>query len=186
MILKFRHKYSILILVMFVSCLIFLQSCRKINTGYKPSIEENINWKIEKECGYKNCYPKVDVLSSNEIKIRIEAFDKKEYLLVRIIFLSLTRQSRFNLNPSKVAMRLGNKKNIKAKGFSCAYTIWDIQHLRKSPPVDQLTLIDEHECFLFFFDIFPPSIEEGFSLDINGLLKDNISLNVPNIHFRGH
>jgi len=165
-----------------VTALCFCGCARVSRPTSIASIQDNEYWKIVEGCGYENCYPLVDYLLGNGLQIRIEPSpEEKELFIIRLNFLSTTN-SELVFNPTAVKVKHSNKVLI-PKPFTCSYTMWDKKYLRDAMPLTGKIPISKNSCFLLYFDVLPPSIEDTFSIDIHGLYYGNQEVIIPEVVF---
>lgn len=144
-------------------------------------------------CGYEGCRPMVDFLSSNDIRIRIEALNHRieKIFAIDVWFLGkdfYTLRSpqvdEYEFEPSAVTARLKSGIVLKPKPFTCSYTKWDKQYLQSAPAIKGTVPLKKNDCFRLFFDYPPPSVEEDFTMELNGLKKLGQPVSIPTIYFR--
>ena len=147
------------------------------------TIRENNDWKIIEDCGYENCYPLVDFITSKDLQVRIEAHNKtnKDFFIITIAFQGDTKDE-YEVDPYGFSLRFKNEKLI-PKAFTCSYTIWNRQYLMNTDPLVGIISIKENSCYLLFFDRPPPPVEDNFSFCIEGLYKQGNREFFPEIIF---
>jgi hypothetical protein len=180
--------YCLLVMVLSIT----LQRCASDHIISRPTIEKNPDWQMVESCGYEGCTPKVDFLSSNDIRIRIEAFNsgiRPPLFVIKVEFVGIDffsfKSSQFTFDSSAVTVKLADGKILKPKVFTCSYTIWDLQRMRSKPSLmGQLPIVGDNSCFILFFDYPPPSVDEEFLLNLDGLKRGGQYIEVPAIFFR--
>lgn len=158
----------------------------------RPTIEKNPEWEMVESCGYEGCRPMVDFLSATDIRIRMEAFNhEQEIFVIRVSFvgtdfytLKSPQLDEYDYDPSAVTVKLSNDTVLKPKGFMCSYTKWDKQYLQSASAIDGSIPVKKNSCFLLFFDYPPPSVEEEFTMDLNGLKRNGNSVEIPTVFFK--
>jgi hypothetical protein len=183
----------------------FLSACASPHVRYsKPEIEENPFWEIHEECGYENCYPLVDFLVGEGIKIRLESFNGNlagDVFEIYIVIIT-DKKDLYHINPSNIYIKLANNDVIYAKPIDCSRSDEEIKvlsskdfnaldYLRSAKPIIGEVAVSNgdvsgekwHKCIELFFDIIPPPAEEEFYLMLDGLSKNGVKVKVPKIHF---
>jgi len=176
----------------FMFSIVMLHGCARDHIISRPTIEKDPDWKMVESCGYEGCTPMVDFLSTRDIRIKIEAFDrgiKPQLFVILIAFVGsdffYLKSKEFSFDPSAVTVGLISGKTLKPKVFTCSYTIWDLQHMRSKPSLSgQIPITNDNSCFVLFFDYPPPPVEEIFTMHIEGLKKKGIPINIPTVIFK--
>lgn len=184
-----QHRFILVLL--FLS---MLSGCVQDYVLSRPIIKQNPYWEIVEGCGYEHCGPMVDFLSSSDIRIRIEArynYTREKIFVIEASFLdtdfyTLTspKSDEYEFDSSAVMVKLGNGTVLKPKGFTCSYTRWDLEYLRSAPPLSGSIPISENHCFLLFFDYPTPSVEEEFTMNLDGLKRNGEAVEVPTVYFK--
>jgi len=151
----------------------------------EPTIRESKEWKMVKKCGYERCGALVDFLTGKYVTIRIESYsDEKENLfLISAEFLD-TKNTEFKFNPSLATVELADHTLLKAKGFTCSYTITEVNYLRTVSSLSGFIPLNDNACFFLFFDAPPPSVEEQFIFRFNGVTRRGQPFDIPEVIFR--
>jgi len=166
------------------------QSCGLSDRSFsQPTIAPNTEWAMMQKCGYESCGAKVDFLTGKDITIRIEADNdiphaiQDRIFLVHVEFLSKTPLT-FEYDPSQTAVRLPNGLIATAKGLPCPGTILDRSYMLATAPITGYQRVEKIDCFLLFFDVTPPRVDEIFTMNLLGLRRDGVRVEVPEIVFR--
>jgi len=143
-------------------------------------------WAMVEKCGYENCAPMVDFLTSNNMTVRIE-FDNdqqtRQFFMIKTEFITVKRAYQFN--PSNLSIQISTEPVIKPKVFTCYYTIWDIQYLRDRPSLEGVLPIQAQDCYLLFIDHAAPSANDNLILNLTDAITVNgLHVDIPLIHFR--
>jgi hypothetical protein len=163
--------------------LILLASCGPKQLRSIGSIPDNPTWHLESHCGYEGCGAIVDFLINNDLKIRVEPYNrqKSDIFLVQISFERVTGEA-FEFQPDRVTITLGDK-TFSPKPFRCAYTIGSRDYLEAHPGLSGRIRLTNERCFLLYYDMPTPSIEETFLIKIEGLFKNGTPVEIPEITF---
>lgn len=168
------------------ACLLawFLVACAVVedHVVLRASIRKNSEWVIEQRCGYQ-CAPLVDFLISKHIAIRLEppSLTKPSRFSV-LVELLLDRRDRYLLDTRMLGVRISDGADMKPKAESCD---GPASPNYKKGFEGVVPLDDEHNanCFVLVIDAAPPSIDQTFTLRINGLARMGMPIDVPEITF---
>jgi|GEM_PF-4578374 len=155
---------------------------------YRAFMEPDPNWGMDKRCDDMYCHLIIDFFVSKDMEfgVKFRKDMEQQFFTVRVDFESV--RNLFQFSPSKVTVRLSNGQVLKAKAFTCAYTIRDIDYLRSHPSLpDGIPLKGSRasDCFLLFFDYPGPPIEDELTIEMNEALTSNgMPTGIPLIHFR--
>jgi hypothetical protein len=93
-------------------------------------------------------------------------------------------------SPSTSIVTLQKGKTIVSKDFPCSYTIYSLETFKSNNYLkEQLSLKGDvykgvrHDCFISYFDVQPPTIEDNFTLDLSSLERNGELIKIPRIHF---
>ena len=144
-----------------VSCFALIMGCTAAQKEIRASIEQDPEWRMIQNCGYEGCTPTVDFLIGKEMTIRIECdndWQTKQFFTVGVSFDSFVPELDFY--PSRVTIKMGDGEVLMPKGFSCSYTISNLEFLRSHPELQEPLNVKKRDCFLLFFDHPALSVDE--------------------------
>lgn len=142
--------------------------------------------------GYEHCYPLVDFLVGKDVKVRIEAENgtvKKDIFTIKLQFIT-PEKSFYKYNPSISVVTLSNGVAAKSKDFNCSQIIYS--HVGFEDGVNLIHPVQlngfvhnglRYDCFILYFNVQPPSIDENYFLDINGLVGITGPVKFPRLQF---
>ncbi len=187
--LKQLVKYPLFV-SLFFSSIVLLQGCSLPvrQKDFRAYADDSSTWKMVEHCGYENCEPIVDFLTSEDLAIRLE-FDNDDrtqhFFGIRTSFVPISAQYEFN--PSTITVKLKNGEVLKPRAFTCAYTIWDLNYLRTTQSLQGSLPVKLNTCYLLFFDHEQLSFTDDADMSINDAITSNgVSLGIPLIHFRAN
>ena len=170
---------------------VLIQGCAKDHVVSRPTIENNPNWEMVENCGYEGCTPMVDFLSAKDIRIRIESFNhllRPNLFVLRVMFVGTDydelKSDQYKFNTSDTSMTLMDGTILTPKVFTCSHTIWDKNYLQSTPSMKGRIRLSDNNCFLLYFDSPPPTVNEEFTMAINGLTKSGQHVDIPDITFK--
>jgi len=181
-------RKTILRLLPFVLCTALPQGCVVTMEDHiisEPTIRESTEWKTVRKCSSEGCYPLVNYFTRGDVSIGIESRNdvKEKVFLISTHFL-VSNKVEFTFDPSLATVELADHTVLRAKGFTCSYTIADVNYLGSTPPLTGQISIQKNDCFLLFFDAPPPRVEEQFVLKFNGVTKRGQPFDIPEVIFR--
>lgn len=155
------------------------------------SIAPSEEWRVEPNCGYEGCYPLVDFLISKDLKVRVEPGNSKREGICTVAVTFITPESAsYAFVPSDSRLNLQNGRSETSHDFTCSRTIYSKNTFKSenylNKPIELNGYVHKgwrYDCFILYFDIFPPEIEDSYGLDIRGLVKDGMPVALPYVHF---
>jgi hypothetical protein len=85
---------------------------------------------------------------------------------------------------SRVSVELPNKRILFAKEFTCSGKLWNEKHRETVAPISHAILVEKLNCFLLFFESYPPNVDEEYKMRMGGVFVNDKSLSIPEITFR--
>lgn len=174
-----------------VCCSLFAGCAHRPEAVSAASIPRSTAWRMETACGSEHCYPLVDSLVSQDLRIKLESrFSYKKGISVINVTFITEENSKYTYNPSKSILTVPNGTAMPSHDFTCSnteYNIWAFttaNYLKE--PINLHGDVHDHwrhDCVMLFFDIYPPGVEDDFTLKISGLLKDGEVVDIPAIGF---
>lgn len=155
------------------------------------SIAPSTEWRLEPNCGYEGCYPLVDFLVSEDLKVRVEPRNSKKEGICTVAVTFITPETaKYTFAPSDSRLNFQNGRSETSHDFTCSYTIYSKDsfnsenYLKKT--IDLKGYVHKgwrYDCFILYFDTTPPDIEDLFSLDVRGLEKNGMPVVLPRVQF---
>lgn len=160
-------------------------SCIHKHSEYAAYIDNKASdWQMIKNCGFEGCYPLVDILIGNDMKLRFDFYriKKGKLIFVKVTFLEVKKGLLFN--PAKISAILDGRNHLQVKGFKCRDVIGDFQVLKSMPAIQTPVKINKNDCYLIFID-YQEFNEQIIAMNIdNALMLNKMNINVPIINFK--
>jgi len=125
-------------------------------------------------------------LIKDDLTINVEAnngITKSDIFTIQLTVWS-DEKEKYSFEPYLSFVTLMDGATINAKCFPCSYTPYDLSTFRSDHQViNKPVKISENFCYYLFFDCQPPSIDDKYTLKVNGLTKDNIPIDIPELSF---
>jgi len=180
---KNYFKKSIYVTLICIVCLCI--SCVHPHREYKAYIgNKTPAWQMIENCGYEGCYPLVDILIGNDMKVRFDFYRIQNGKLIFVKFTFLEVAEGLSFNPAKISAVLDGKNHLQVRGFKCRDAIWDLRILKSMPAIQTPVKIAKNDCYLIFID-YQELNEELIAMNIdNALTLNKRNINVPIINFK--
>ncbi|MEJ2201902.1 MAG: hypothetical protein P8X63_12955, partial [Desulfuromonadaceae bacterium] len=156
------------------------------------SIEQTENWNIEPICGYEGCYPLVDTLVGNNLRVRFDTFNH-QYSRVKNPFsmvLTFSMPQSYECTFSPLSTQI--KKNEESKIFASNFVSYGSEKIDSTISNQKIIQLSgkgkpiqgkKYQAVSIQFPTVTPAPQETFQLFLEGLVCNGENLRPPVVTF---
>jgi len=183
MLTKILYK---LISISFICIVSICFGCAPRQKEYRAYIDRSHDWQMIESCGYEGCYPMVDVLTGNDMRLRFDFYKVKNGQLVFFKLMFIDAEDGLIFTPENITVTLGSHEELQVKVFKCSYPIWDLSIFRSTPSINGPIYPNKSDCYLLFVDYQElDQSRKSIAMDINkAFTLHGIQMNIPIIYFK--